>query len=66
VTSILPAIAFILKEGANNANFVWLGAIVTVLCLGTFIAWMAYAFFARSSTMESAANLPFEDDGGAA
>jgi len=68
VTVFLPAIAFILKEGASNAGFLWIGAIVTVLSLGTFVAWMAYAFLARSSSMEAAANIPFDldDDGGAA
>ena len=51
-----------------RAGFLWIGAIVTVLSLGTFVAWMAYAFLARSSSMEAAANIPFDldDDGGAA
>lgn len=66
LTAVLPAIAFILKEGATSASFLWIGAVVTVLSLGTFLLWMAYAFLARSSTMDKAAQLPFDldDDGG--
>lgn len=68
LVSILPAIGFVLKDGAQDLSFVWLGAVVTVICVVTFVGWSAYAFLAGSSTMESAANLPFEpeDDGGAA
>lgn len=66
---ILPAIGFVLKDGAGSANFVWIGGVVTVVCFLTFVAWTLYAFLARRSEMDAAANLPFdldEDDGGAA
>lgn len=66
--TLVPAIAYLLKDGAAEANFLWIGALVTVLSLSTFVAWMAYAFFAKASKMEANANIPFDldDDGGAA
>lgn len=59
------AIAFLLKDGAGHANFTWIGSAVTLLSVGVFVAWIAYALFSRSSQMEAAANLPFEDMDGA-
>ena len=64
-TTVLMGIANVLKDGAADAGFTWIGAAMTVLSLGVFIAWMGYALFSRSSTMNEAANLPFDEtDGG--
>lgn len=65
---LMPAIAFMLKDSASEISLAWLGGGVTVVCLVTFVLWILYAFFARRSEMDAAANLPFQldDDGGAA
>jgi hypothetical protein len=64
-THVLMGIGFVLKDGAANANFTWIGAAMTVLSLGVFLSWIGYALFSRSSTMDEAANLPFDEiDGG--
>lgn len=64
-TTVLMGIANVLKTGAEGAGLTWIGVAMTVLSLGVFIAWVGYALFSRSSAMDEAANLPFDDmDGG--
>ena len=65
-THVLVGISNVLKTGAAGAGFTWIGAAMTVVSLAVFVAWIGYAVFSRSSTMDAAAKLPFDEiDGGA-
>lgn len=65
---IVYAAKFVLKDGASQIQFGWIGAAFTLLSFAIFVAWVIWAYLpSRKQAMEEAARLPFDDqDGGAA
>ncbi|MFT7520094.1 MAG: cbb3-type cytochrome oxidase subunit 3 [Kiritimatiellia bacterium] len=60
------AVSGVLEEGAHMAQHTWLSGLATMIFLTVFVAWTVWTWApSRRAQMDAAAQLPFDDDGGA-